>query len=188
MKKLFPSILIAFCISVSSYAAVDLLSFGSGTFSIDPGSTAATSQSASGITMNTNPALGDTWYNDTMSPLTNDWSGFPSFALRMTALTNPGLTYTITLFDESFNMVNVYDGSTVGLTSVPSLSPLALNNPGTGILSSIHYVQFTWGGGGSPINTEVTEFVGVPEPSTYALLAVGGIALAGHLIRRRRRA
>jgi hypothetical protein len=36
--------------------------------------------------------------------------------------------------------------------------------------------------GGSP---EVT--LAVPEPSTYALLTLGGLALAGHVIRRRRR-
>jgi hypothetical protein len=36
--------------------------------------------------------------------------------------------------------------------------------------------------GGSP---QVT--LAVPEPSTYALLTLGGLALAGHVIRRRRR-
>lgn len=182
--RLFTIALLSF--SAATHAQVDLLSFGSATFSIDPGSTATYLQSANGITMNTTPALGDTWYNDSMTPVTsNDWSAFPSFALRMTALTNPGLTYSVTLFDGGFNIINVYDGSTVGLTSTPSLSPLSLNTPGSGNLTSVQYVQFTWGGGGSAINTEVTQFVGVPEPSTYMLLALAGIAAGAYRMRRR---
>lgn len=187
MKKIRLFAIAVLSLTAASHAQVDLLSFGSSTFSIDPGSTATYAQSVSGITMNTTPTLGDTWYNDSMTPVTsNDWSGFPSFALRMTALTNPGLTYSVTLFDSGSNIINVYDGSTVGLTSTPSLSPLSLNAPGTGDLTSVQFVQFTWGGGGSPINTEVTEFVGVPEPSTYVLLILAGIGLGGYLMRRRR--
>jgi hypothetical protein len=46
------------------------------------------------------------------------------------------------------------------------------------------------GGSGNLVNATFTELTvtAVPEPSTYALLALGGLALAGHVIRRRRRA
>ena len=189
MKTLLIILSATLLLAEANRAQVDLLSFGNATYIVDAGSTATFTQDAAGITMNTTPALGDTWYNSSMTPVTSsDWSGFPDFALRMTAITNPGLTYSVTLYDGSFATINVYDGSTVGLTSTPSLSPLSLNAPGTGDLTSVQYVQFTWGGGGSAINTQVTEFVGVPEPSTYALLAMSGIALGGYVMRRRRRA
>lgn len=189
MKYLLILVSVVLVLVNDSRAQVDLLSFGSSTYLIDAGSTATFTQDATGITMNTTPALGDTWYNSSMTPVTSsDWSAFPQFALRMTAPTNPGLTYSVTLFDGSFSTINVYDGSTVGLSATPSLSLLSLNIPGSGNLSSVQYLQFTWGGGGSAINTTATTFVGVPEPSTYALLALSSLALGGYIVRRRRRA
>lgn len=173
-------------LSATTHAQVNLLSFGNATFDIDSGSTAIYTQSATGITMNTTPTAGDTWYNSTS--LASNWSAFPSFALRMTAGTNPGLTYSITLLDANFQSINAYSGSTVGLTSTPSLSMLSLNTAGNGDLTSVQYVQFIWGSGGSAIDTEVTEFVGVPEPSTYALLTLGALALGGYAMRRRKSA
>jgi hypothetical protein len=189
MKVLLLLAAVAVISAVPLRAQVDLLSFGSSTYVIDPGSTAVLTQDATGITMNTTPGLGDTWYNSSMTPVTSsNWSAFPQFALRMTAPTNPGLSYSVTLFDASFDTINIYDGSTVGLTATPSLSLLSLNTPGSGNLSSVQYVQFTWGGGGSAINATATTFVGVPEPSTYALLAMCGLALGGYVMRRRQRA
>lgn len=53
-------------------------------------------------------------------------------------------------------------------------------------------VGWTWdsGGSGSSINATFTslDVAAIPEPSTYALLALSGLALGGYVIRRRRRA
>jgi len=167
---------------------VDLLSFGSSTFSVDPGSTAVYTQSASGITMITNPGLGDTWYNDSMTKFVSDWSSFPEFGLRMSSPgPNPGFPFTIFLYDTAFSLVNEYQATTFDLGATPTVVPLSLSLPGSGNLADVQYVQFSWGGGGSNINVTTTEIVGVPEPSTYALLSLGALALGGYAARRRLR-
>jgi len=102
--------------------------------------------------------------------------------------TNPNLAFSVSLFDSAFNLINTYSGSTAGITSTPSNAALTLNLPGSGILTSVNYVQFTWDGGGSAVNATVNKFVGttVPEPSTYALLGMSALALGGYVVRRRR--
>lgn len=63
--------------------------------------------------------------------------------------------------------------------------------------STVSLFAYTLGAGGSLPNNQFTSGVGatggqgfttVPEPSTYALLAMSGIGMAGYMIRRRRRA
>lgn len=63
--------------------------------------------------------------------------------------------------------------------------------------STVSLFAYTLGAGGSLPNNQFTSgagatggqgFTTVPEPSTYALLAMSGIGMAGYMIRRRRRA
>ena len=66
MKK-SPLLLLVLTLALASHlnasSGVDLVNFGSSSFIVDAGSTAVYTQDLLGITMNTTPALGDTWYN-----------------------------------------------------------------------------------------------------------------------------
>jgi hypothetical protein len=127
-------------------------------------------------------ALGDTLGG---SFTAQDWSAYTDFGIVMTLTgTNPDLPFSVQFYDSSFNVINTYSG----FTSVNPLSPfqpLTLAIPGTGVLSSVAGVQFTWDGGGT-INATAEKVAVVPEPSTYALLFLGASALGGYAIRRRR--
>jgi hypothetical protein len=54
-------------------------------------------------------------------------------------------------------------------------------------LANVGGAQITWDGGGT-VNANIQAIATVPEPSTYALLAMGGLALGGYVMRRRQRA
>jgi hypothetical protein len=190
MKK-SPLLLLVLSLALASHlnaqSGVDLVNFGSTSFIVDAGSTAVYTQDLVGITMNTTPALGDTWYNSSMTKLVADWSGFTGFNIVMSVTgTNPNLPFSLTLYDTSFASINEYQANTATAGLTLTGVPLAISLPGTGNLSDVQYVQFTWGGGGSAVNATTTGLQGVPEPSTYALLGLAGLALAGYTVRRRR--
>ena len=190
MKKsplLFLALTLALASHLNASSGVDLVNFGSSSFSVDAGSTAVYTQDLLGITMNTTPGLGDTWYNSSMTKLVDDWSGFTGFQITMSVTgTNPDLPFSLTLYDTSFNSINEYQANTATAGLTLTGVPLAVSLPGNGNLADVQYVQFTWGGGGSAVNATTTGLHGVPEPSTYALLGLAGLALAGYAVRRRR--
>jgi len=172
---------------LNASSGVDLVDFGSGNFVVDAGSTAVYTQNLLGITMNTTPALGDTWYNSSMTKLVDNWSSYATLELVMSVTgVNPNLPFTLSLFDTSFESINEYQANTITAGLTLTSIPLAISAPGNGNLADVQYVQFIWGGGGSAINATTTGIHGVPEPSTYALLGLAGLALAGYAVRRRR--
>ena len=187
MKKTFIALLISFGVIATELTAqqIDLVSLGDATFTVDEGATTALyTQNASGVVFNGTYALGDT-LGGTFAA--QDWSNpaYTEFGMVMSLTgTNPNLPFSVSFYDDTFAIINTYSGTTFGL-GTSTYTPLTLVIPGTGVLTSVAGVQFTWDGGGA-VNTTVEGVAAVPEPSTYAFLALSGLALGGYVMRRRR--
>lgn len=191
MKKVIIILIMAMaCVTVRAQN-VNLISLGSGTFTLDGGSTIGTgTQDTSGLIWSSSVALGDqlggTFATSNWTLYTNP--PYTGFGVVMSVNgPNPNLAFSLLLYDDAFNLVDTYNGSTLGVSGTPTTVSLLLSTPGTQDYSSITGAVFTWGGAGT-INTKVTDIVAVPEPSTYALLALSALGFGGYVVRRRRRA
>lgn len=145
-------------------AAFGLQGLGSPQLMVDPGgTTAAYSQTVSSLVFSNSYQLGDTLAG-LFSAGSQDWSLFSTFGLRMTLTgTNPGMAFSLELYappgpDGTFPVINRYSGNTTGVGSEPVIVPLALNLPGTGILSSVVGMQFTWDSEGQ-VNSSIFDIV-----------------------------
>jgi hypothetical protein len=169
-----------------------LAALGTNNFTVDEGSTtAAYSQTATNLTLVSPFTLGDTLGGVFSS--TYDWSAYSNastftFGLFMSAAgASPGIPFTVEFFNGALDaIVNTYSGDASGLSASPTFVPMSLSLAGSGDFSSIGGMQFTWDGAGT--GTVVVDSVAVslvPEPSTWAMLALG-VTLCGGLALRRR--
>ncbi len=120
-----------------------------------------------------------------------NWSAYSdpnnfSFGLLMSAPgASPNLAFTIDFYNNFFSIVNTYTGTASNLSTTPTFVAVDLAIPGTGDLSSIAGIQFTWNGSGSgTVTLESVAVATVPEPASILLGGLGFLPL----LRRRRTA
>lgn len=192
MKKLALSALsLVFSVAFSQAQFVDLVSLGSGSYTIEPSVSIGTySQNATGTTFSPSVSLGDT-VGGSFGPL--DWTSsatdLASSVFLKIAFTgaNPLLPMTVQIFNSDFSLSNSYQGTTTPILADPNYFQFDLVGAFTpAVLSDAGGVQITWDGG-SNVNANL-QALAVPEPSTYALLAISGVTLGGYVMRRRKRA
>jgi hypothetical protein len=192
MKKL-SSALVAIMLgaSLAHSSFIDLVSLGTSGYLIDGGvTTAAYSQDASGTRFSPSVALGDTLGGSfTAGPF--NWSAFSNLSssiyLKITFTgANPLLPVSLQLFNSDFSASNTYSGTTSPIAESTNYFKLDLVGASApAVLAGAGGAQITWDGG-STMNANVEAIATVPEPSTYALLALAGAALGGFAARRRR--
>jgi len=200
INKLKVSILalVAVLAANTQAANVDIGSFATGSFTVDPASTYTPTQSGSGLTTSTTVTAGDTFYGNFTSP--KNWSSYgfsggsnSSLGLVMGVTgTNPNLFFSVTLLDSAFAVIESYSASTAGLTSTPAFVALTpdAGSAGGGLATDVSNVVFGWNGGGA-INTTIlgiqstVNLAAVPEPSVASLFALGTVGLVALRARRK---
>jgi hypothetical protein len=182
--------LITLC-NLSQAQFIDLVSLGSPTYTIDGGiSSGNYSQTASGVTFSPTVALGDS-VGGTFGPL--DWStqtDLQTAAYLKISFSgaNPNLPMSLELFDSTLTSSIKYQGTTdptASGTSAPYFKFTLTSTFNPSVLASVGGAQITWDGDGT-VNATLQAIATVPEPSTYALLALAGLAVGGYAARRRR--
>lgn len=169
-----------------------LAALGTDNFTVDGGATtAAYSQTATTLTLVSPFTLGDTLGGVFSS--TYDWSAYSNtnnftFGLYMsTAGASPGIPFNVELFNAALDVIATYSGDAAGLGASSTFIPMSFQvGGGSGDLSSIGGMQFTWNGGGT--GTVVVDSIAVavvPEPTTWAMLAFGAALFGGLALRRR---
>ncbi len=183
MKKyltpFFCLILTVFCSTAS--ASVILSTFENSVVA-DGWSYDATTSTISGT-----DAPGAVLYPESFEPVDLSILGSPNtLSLSLTGLvtTAPVGAFSITLEDNSSNL-SVTFFSWSSFTTNPSTVSVPVNVPVTFNWNNVIGWTLDAGGSGGAVNATFTELTVVPEPSTYALLSMAGMALGGYLWHRR---
>ena len=194
MKKYPALILIVISFSLAAVSHGQTLTLlGTNDFNVDGGSTTAGySQTASSLTFSSGFVLGATLGG--LFNASSDWSGVIDFALTMSISgVDPQAGFTVEFYDSSVlvtpetAVIAKYQGSSSSAGASPTLVTLTLDQVLNGNYDDVLGMQFTWnspaaGGSGS---VTVNSIDAVPEPSTWAMLALGAVLFGGLALRRR---
>jgi len=196
VKKLpYLLVITASLLTISAKAQVDLAFFGTNStpFEVDGGFTdTGYSQAATTLTFTIPFTAGQTLFGafgSLASPTSFNWTNQPGLALVFSSTNAPNVFLNVDFY--ATDLATTLDSGTVALGSVGA-SPTAIEIQGLALpsLDGVGALFFTWGGDSVSGDGAVTlhSIQSIPEPSTYALLALSGLALGGYALRRRRRA
>lgn len=197
MKKIVLSLAtVLVSVAFSSATYLDLTSLGSNGWTIDTvNSSPIFSQTATSVSFNLPVSSGEAVQGNLVTTPVN-WSAFNAgngtqgsstdFAVNMsfTGGTNPNMGFNLQVWNSDFSENMYFAGNTNGATSTAAYIPLTFDTGNTAVLANPSTIIISWNDGGTP-NVTMNSLAAVPEPSTYALMALGGLALF-FVIRRRK--
>lgn len=142
-----------------------------------------------------NPSFGTEFNGANFGSLTNLTFGVDMKYWASSPDTRAGGAIYVSINGGSFTEY-VWNHTSIGGNDYQGTLPVTTINVSQGLSNGSHNVAVyakTWGTGGDSFlsnngNNYTASFTVVPEPSTYALLALSGVALGGYVVRRRRRA
>lgn len=184
MKKTFAILATSLAILSAAQANILLKDLGSLETSVDPNTTTlaytlnTSSTQFSSITDNAGNQI--SWIFNTPFTLAsiNSKNLFLNFSLSGT---NPNSSFHIDLYDGTFNNVYTFTGTTTSASSTTSDVALTYSALTGSAFSSFAAAALVFDGTGTGAISSMTvsnlSYAAVPEPSTYALLAVGAVGL-----------
>jgi hypothetical protein len=163
-------------------ASIPIQHLGSNYFEIDPGAvTASFSQTAKSLTLAAGFELGDTVggiFRSFATPITLDLHSFPSLGLQMqlTSGSSFNASFSVELFDDNFQLLNRFSGTTTTLSTNSSVAWLSLADTTVSSLANVGGLQFTWdeGQSGSSSSTTIYSLVGAETEGYFAARSPGG--------------
>ncbi len=187
MKKTAAILSLILASATFAEAQITLSSLGSIGLTIDSlSSSPVYSQSGSSLQFNSALNSGDAVQGALTSP--GNWSSYNAgngtqgsstdFSLYMafTGGANPNMGFNVQIWNADFSSNLYLAGSTASASSAASYVPLTYDSGSISVLANPSTLIISWNDSGTPTVT-MTSLSAVPEPSTYALLAIAGLGL-----------
>jgi hypothetical protein len=188
MKKTILAILVSAGVAASSYAQT-LSEFGSLSFTMGTPFDFTANQTSNSLGFSGSDGT-NSWAGTFNTPISLSAPQSALLAFSTSQATSRTTPFTIYLVNSTTSLINAFDGSYSGVGSTQQNVALTFNTsvstnptftPGT---FDSFQLSFNEGGTAANINATAYNLNVVPEPSTYALMALGGLAL--FFIARRR--